>query len=126
MAKINETETKTINLIGTGTMISGDINSNGDIRIDGGLKGNLITKGKVVVGQTGSINGEVDCKNADISGKIEGKIKVSELLSLKLTANIFGDIITNKLSIEPGANFSGSCNMKDNTPTPLSEEKRKL
>jgi cytoskeletal protein CcmA (bactofilin family) len=111
MAKNNEAENSSINLIGVGTSITGNIESNGDIRIDGTLKGTLNTKGKVVIGETGSIQGEVSCRNSDVSGKIEGKINVLELLSLKLTAKIFGDIITNKLAIEPGAVFTGTCNM---------------
>ncbi len=63
MAKYNEVENTTINLISNGTDITGDIISNGDIRIDGSLKGSLNTKGKVVIGQTGKISGEVICKN---------------------------------------------------------------
>ena len=117
MAKINEVETsKTINLIGTGTFITGDIRSEGDIRIDGSLKGNLNTKGKIVVGPTGLLEGEINCRNIEISGKTDGKINVTELLTLKASARINGEIKTNKLAIEPGAVFSGSCDMKGNTP----------
>jgi len=112
MAKYNEVETSTaINLIGAGTEITGDVNSNGDIRIDGSLNGNLKTAGKVVIGETGKVSGEIDCKNSEVLGEVHGKIKVSELLSLKATAKIFGDIITKKLAIEPGSKFTGNCNM---------------
>ncbi len=112
MAKYNETETTTaINLIGAGTEITGDVNSNSDIRIDGVLKGNLKTAGKVVIGETGKVKGEIVCKNSDVLGEINGKIKVGELLSLKATAKIFGDIVTKKLAIEPGSQFTGNCNM---------------
>ena len=114
MAKYNETDNTTINLISNGTDITGDIKSNGDIRIDGSLKGNLSTKGKVVVGPTGKVNGEVICKNSEISGIIEGKITVGQLLNLKASSKILGDIATSKLSIEPGAIFSGNCKMSDN------------
>ncbi len=113
MAKSNNNDTGVINLIGAGTEITGDIKCNGDVRIDGTLNGNLNTKGKVVIGETGLAKGEVTCKNADISGKMEGKIIVSELLSLKPSSSISGDIITNRLSIEPGAKFTGNCNMND-------------
>lgn len=114
MAKLNEADnTTTINLISVGTDITGDIRSTGDIRIDGTLKGNLITKGKVVIGPTGKVNGEIDCKNSEVSGLIEGKIIVSQLLNLKASSRIVGDIITSKLSIEPGAVFTGHCSMKD-------------
>ena len=110
MVKPNETN-GVVNLIGVGTTISGDITSSGDIRVDGTLKGSISTKGKVVVGTTGIVEGDVVCQNADVSGELKAKVSVSELLSLKSTAKLDGDIITNKLAIEPGANFSGSCSM---------------
>jgi cytoskeletal protein CcmA (bactofilin family) len=114
MAKYNETDNTTINLISNGTDIVGDIKSNGDIRIDGSLTGNLNTKGKVVIGPTGKVSGEVICKNSEVSGIVEGKITVSQLLNLKASSKILGDIATSKLSIEPGAKFSGNCKMSDN------------
>lgn len=99
------------NHISAGTTINGDIETTGDIRLDGKLIGTITSKGKVVIGEGGKIEGEVVCANANISGSIKGKISVEELLSLQATANINGDIITSKLSIEPGANFTGSCSM---------------
>ena len=71
----------------------------------------LKTEGKVVLGKEGVVEGDVVCQNADISGIIKAKITVSNLLSLKETAKLNGDIVTNKLSIEPGAEFTGSCSM---------------
>lgn len=113
MAKINEPEfnANNINLVGLGTEINGDIKSSGDLRIDGTLVGNLNVKGKVVVGETGKIKGELVCKNSDISGVVEGKITVDELLSIKSSARINGDITVGKLAIEPGCKFTGYCNM---------------
>ncbi len=113
MAKYSENEltSNNINLIGQGTEITGDIICSGDLRIDGVLVGNLNAKGKVVIGETGKIKGEIGCKNADISGVLEGKITIAELLALKSTSKIFGDITTSKLAIEPGARFTGYCNM---------------
>ena len=113
MAKYNENEmtSNNINLIGQGTEITGDIICSGDLRIDGILSGNITSKGKVVVGETGKIRGEINCKNSDISGVIEGKVTVVELLSLKTTARVIGDITTSKLAIEPGSKFTGYCNM---------------
>lgn len=111
MAKTYEAENHSINLIGTGTVIEGNILSNGDIRIDGNLKGNLSTRGKVIVGESGKITGEVNCKSFDVEGSIEGKVVVSELLSLRARSKVLGDIVTNKLAIEPGAVFTGKCDM---------------
>ena len=131
MAKVNDAESTTINLISNGTEITGDIRSQGDIRIDGVLIGNLSTKGKVVIGNTGKVKGEVICKNSEVSGEIEGKINVSQLLTLKVSSSINGDIITNKLSIEPGARFTGNCNMSDgnelkSTSATPAEEKEEI
>jgi cytoskeletal protein CcmA (bactofilin family) len=100
-----------LNNISTGTTIKGDIISSGDIRIDGIVEGSIVTKGKLVIGPSGSVNGEVTCQNADIAGTVKAKITVAELLSLKATAKLTGEISTNKLAIEPGANFSGTCSM---------------
>lgn len=104
-------ESTSVNLIGSGTQLTGEIKSNGDFRIDGTLKGNIDVKGKLVVGPQGSIEGEISCQNADISGLIKGKINVSELLTLKSTAKLSGDIITGKIAIEPDAQFTGTCSM---------------
>ena len=116
MANPKTMETPSVNIIGAGTVIEGDIKSDGDVRIDGTLNGTLGIKGKLVLGTTGMVDGEVSCQNGDISGTITGKIKVAELLSLKATSKLTGDITTNKLSIEPGANFSGSCAMAGTVP----------
>jgi len=106
-----EETTAAVNMIGSGTVITGDVCSKGDIRVDGILKGSVITEGKVVLGREGVIEGDIECSSADISGAIKAKITVSQLLSLKASAKLNGDIITNKLSIEPGAEFTGSCSM---------------
>lgn len=110
MAKSNIVEAKP-NTIVTGTIIKGDVTASGDFRIDGTLIGSIKCKGKVVVGETGTIEGELECQNADFSGNIKAKVTVEQLLSLKATAKFNGDVITNKLSIEPGAKFTGSCSM---------------
>ena len=109
--KRTDTNPSVVNISGQGTSSLGDINSNGDIRVDGTLKGSIKTEGKVVLGKEGVVEGDVICQNADISGVIKAKITVSNLLSLKDTAKLKGDIVTNKLSIEPGAEFTGSCSM---------------
>lgn len=124
MAKINENElsTNNINLVGLGTEINGDITSNGDLRIDGTLIGNLTVKGKVVVGETGKIKGEISCKNSDISGTVEGKVTVQELLSIKSSAKINGDLYVGKLAIEPGSKFTGYCDMGTTDQSPKLEQ----
>ena len=109
--KPNEVTSSSINLIGAGTTIEGDVKSNGDIRIDGTVIGTVTSKAKVVVGSTGNIEGDINCQNADISGSVKGKTNVSDMLFLKSSARITGDIVSSKLVVESGASFTGSCNM---------------
>jgi cytoskeletal protein CcmA (bactofilin family) len=112
MVKNKENEVPSINLLSSGTVVKGEITLNGDFRIDGTFNGTINCKGKVVVGETGIINGEIYCQNADFSGEIKATVKVNELLTLKESAKFTGDITTNKLAIEPGAKFSGNCIME--------------
>lgn len=108
---MNESESLLGNMIKSGTEIIGDIKCTGDIRIDGMLRGSLHTEGRLVVGDSGKIEGNISCKNGDLSGTIRAKVIVHELLSLKAACNLEGEISTNKLHIEPGANFTGNCQM---------------
>jgi cytoskeletal protein CcmA (bactofilin family) len=112
MAKSTNNEIQpSINFLGVGTSINGEISSTGDFRIDGTLIGAISSKGKIVIGQTGKVDGEINCQNADISGEIKARVIVKELLTLKSTARIAGDLFTSKLAIEPGAIFTGTCDM---------------
>jgi len=109
--KTNINSPDRLNRIVEGTIIEGQINSESNIRIDGFLKGTVNTKGRLVLGPDGKVEGDISCNNADIEGTLNGTINVKELLTLKSSAKLQGDISTNKLSIEPGAVFSGSCSM---------------
>ncbi|HTG66962.1 MAG TPA: polymer-forming cytoskeletal protein [Flavobacterium sp.] len=102
------------NRIVEGTIIKGDIISKADFRLDGELIGNFQSTGKLVIGPTGSVTGDISCNNADIEGKFKGNIQVAELLNIKSKASIHGDATVGKLSVEPGADFSASCIMKEN------------
>jgi len=110
-ARPAEQPASSINLIGAGTVIEGEVKSSGDIRIDGTVIGTVHSKSKIVIGNTGRIDGDMYCQNADISGMIKGKSNVNEMLFLKSTGNIKGDIHTGKLVVEVGASFTGNCNM---------------
>lgn len=102
------------NRIVEGTKIKGDIVSQTDFRLDGELTGNFQSIAKLVIGQAGKIMGEVSCKNADIEGRFEGKIVVSETLTVKSKAVIRGEVTVGRLSVEPGAEFSATCSMNQN------------
>jgi cytoskeletal protein CcmA (bactofilin family) len=114
--------------INPGTQLEGNISSDGDIRLDGNMKGNIVTKAKVIIGPQGSIEGDIDCSNADVFGKIKGNVKVKDLLFLKNSASIEGDIHTVKLVVENGAAFNGSCVMNSalSNSNKISEKKSNL
>lgn len=99
------------NIIGNGTLIKGEIESNGDIRIDGQVVGSIRSNGKVVIGQNGIVEGEINCKTADLSGMIKGILNVEELTTMKSTSKMEGELNTKQLFIEIGAAFTGKCQM---------------
>jgi cytoskeletal protein CcmA (bactofilin family) len=109
-------------LIGTGTTITGDIASNGDIRIDGVLKGNIRGTAKILIGQDGIVEGDIEGQQADIMGRVEGKIVVRELLNLRSNAVIKGDIRAGKLQIEPTVVFNGQCQMGEASVVDMAKE----
>ncbi|WP_397364238.1 polymer-forming cytoskeletal protein [Olleya sp. R77988] len=100
------------NIIAKGTKIVGDFFSEGDLRVDGIIEGNIKTPGKVVVGKDGEITGKLECSNAYFEGKLKGVLELTETLTLKSSAHIEGDVVTQKLAVEPGATFNVSCVMK--------------
>lgn len=98
-------------IIGTGTTINGNIESEGDIRIDGFLNGNLTAKSKIFIGPEGSVEGDITGQHADVLGKVTGQLKIKDLLQLMGKCEVEGDIFAGKLQVEPTANFNGSCHM---------------
>tara|TARA_B110000881_G_scaffold148709_1_gene131760 strand:+ start:28 stop:423 length:396 start_codon:yes stop_codon:yes gene_type:complete len=105
------------------TRFNGDIVSEADFRIDGALEGSIKTSGKVIVGKEGKVNGSLECETADVEGEIKGSLKVKNILFLKSTSNIEGDVLIGKLIVESGATFNANCSMKsqeDNQIKPLS------
>lgn len=120
---------KVMNQFGQGTIINGDVSTEGDIRVDGRVTGNVTSKAKAVIGVTGVIEGDILCQNAYIDGRVNGNIEVSELLILSKTANVVGNIKIKKLVVEEGAKFSGNCIMgmsvarNDNQEKPVARPK---
>jgi cytoskeletal protein CcmA (bactofilin family) len=108
-------------IIAAGTTLKGDISSNGDIRIDGTLQGNIQCQAKVVIGSNGSVDGDISGQQADIMGKVTGTIKVKELLQLKGGSFVSGNLYAGKLQIEPSANFNGQCHMTTATNGQVNE-----
>jgi cytoskeletal protein CcmA (bactofilin family) len=130
----NEQKTKTNGIITTasttssnslvqGTNVEGTIQADKDIRIDGTLKGNLNCKGKVIIGPTGYITGDITCENAVIEGRFEGVLIVGDVLHVKETARIEGDVSTQKLVVQPGSIFNVKCKMGSQNGSPRKASK---
>ena len=113
------------NRISQSSKITGDISSEGGFRIDGEIEGNITTPNKVVVGKTGVIKGALVCNEADIEGRVIGKVTISGTLTLKATAYIEGEVVVGKLSIEPGAIFNATCVMDGHVKTLSKNAKKK-
>ena len=105
------TQPTSASIIASGTTVEGDITSGGDIRIDGILNGNIQCNAKVIIGSQGQVKGDITGQQADIMGKVTGTIKVKELLQLKGSSEVNGNIYAGKLQIEPTAIFNGACHM---------------
>lgn len=116
---VTPSSSNSINSLGKGTKITGDITSEHDIRIDGELVGNLDSKGKVIIGSSGFIDGKIDCQSAVVEGRFKGTLNVKELLNVKDSAQIDGEVNTGQLLVNSGAKFNVSCGMgsaKSSTP----------
>ena len=112
----NKTQTPVVNVnevsrISTGTVIKGQINSPNDIRIDGVFEGKIFSKGRVVVGEKAEIKGDIVCDNVDFWGKMTGSLFVRDTLTLKDTCSVNGDLHVQRLVVELGAHFDGTCKM---------------
>lgn len=114
------------NIIGKGSLLKGNLNVPGNIRLEGKVVGNVKSKSKIVCGETSVIEGNVNAINAEIAGKVNGKVKVEELLILKSSCSINGDISTEKLIIESGSKFNGGCVMGEGLEKQKSNKKPNL
>ena len=99
------------NAITAESKIIGTIVANNDIRIDGTVEGDIQCRGKVVIGEKGFVHGNIQCTNAEVQGRIEGKVEALQTLALRATAHIEGDVVTQSLIVEPNAIFCGTCQM---------------
>jgi len=113
------------NRIVEGTVITGNIFSKADFRLDGELIGNFETSGKLVIGPAGSVVGDIICNNADIEGMFSGIVQVKELLNVKATAIILGETKVGKLAVEPGANFTATCVMNSTVKQTTAADEQK-
>lgn len=109
--KVAEELSNSSNSIGKGTTVEGNIETYGNLRVDGKVVGNIITKSKLVLGQSSQVEGNILAQNAEVFGEVKGTLEVSDLLTLKASSLVHGDILTSKLIVETGAKFNGGCKM---------------
>ena len=101
-------------LISSGTSLKGDISSNGDLRIDGTIIGNITSSAKIIIGASGVVEGDINGNQADIVGKVSGNVRAKELLQLRGESVVTGNLYAGKLQVEPSATFNGQCFMGAN------------
>ena len=111
MANTTQQSGTLYNALTAGSKIIGTIIADSDIRIDGRVEGDMQCSGKVVIGEKGSVKGEIACQNAEIMGMMEGKISVQQTLALRASGKIEGEVKTQTLIVEPNALFNGTCSM---------------
>ena len=110
MAKVETSvNVNTVSRISAGTVIKGEIVSPNDIRIDGLFEGKVISKSRVVIGESANVKGDIICENIDLWGKVEGNLYVKDTLALKEGSNINGNLHIRRLLVELGATFNGTC-----------------
>ena len=112
-----------INRIVEGTLVEGSIRSEGSIRIDGHFVGDIHTTGRLVIGLTGRVEGNVDCHDCESQGVVTGNLRVVGLLALKESSGVYGEIRYGRMAVEAGARIEGMCKLDDVGETPASEER---
>ena len=112
MAKVETSvNVNSVSRISAGTVIKGEITSPNDIRIDGLFEGKVVSKSRVVIGESANVKGDIVCENIDLWGKVEGNVFVKDTLNLKEGCIVNGNLNVRKLSVELGATFNGNCRM---------------
>lgn len=99
------------NVLSSGTVFTGNLVTQDDIRIDGVIEGNIVSKGKIIIGNNGQVSGDVECVNLDLIGEVIGNISCQDIVILRSTSRLEGNVVTQVLEIEPGAKFTGACKM---------------
>lgn len=105
------------NVLSGGTVLTGNLVTDDDIRIDGVIEGNIVSRGKIIVGNNGTVTGDIECQNLDLMGRVTGNVQCREIIVLRSSALLVGDIKTQTVEIEPGARFNGSCSMMEDSVT---------
>lgn len=115
-----------VTIISAGVLIEGKLSSNGNIRIDGSINGDVFAEGNITVGESGEINGQLNAEVVNVGGRVNGSINAKEKLTLEAKSNLKGDLITKILVIEAGAMFEGKSSMSGNSTSESSYQQLSL
>ncbi|MFQ5446671.1 MAG: polymer-forming cytoskeletal protein [Saprospiraceae bacterium] len=115
-----------LNSLVQGTFVEGKIKATSDIRVDGTIKGDLDCQSKVIIGPTGSVEGTIHCKNAVVEGKFKGHLHVKELLHIRESAKVVGEVTYGKLVVQSGAVISGTYNVVGKEANGISKSSDKV
>lgn len=118
----NTPPSRGLNTVNEGTTVTGDLKAESDIRVDGTIKGNLDCEAKVIIGPKGMIEGEVKCESAVIEGEFHGKLFVKDMLTVKETAKITGDVVTRKVAMMAGCDFEGTVTTRGTAPVKVNDK----
>lgn len=122
----NAPKTAGLNSLVQQTNLEGTINADSDFRVDGSIKGTLNCTAKVIIGPTGSVEGNIQCQNAVIEGRFSGELKVTDSLTVKENAQLSGDVFTSTLVVQPGAIFNVICKMTKGSSQPAPAKSKKV
>ncbi len=109
--EMNSSPSEDVSILSSGVKIEGKITSEGNVRIDGKVVGDVIINGNLTLGETSDVKGQIKANNLIISGKVEGTVNAESKLVLEASSNVKGDIFTKVLVIEEGAKFDGKSSM---------------
>jgi cytoskeletal protein CcmA (bactofilin family) len=106
--RFESTSERAINRVAEGTVMNGTLKCEASVRVDGRFEGDLETTGRLVIGPTGVVGGNIRCKQCEVEGKLDGQVVVEELLAMKSGAQIEGEVKYGQLSVEEGAVVTGT------------------
>jgi cytoskeletal protein CcmA (bactofilin family) len=105
-----------VSILSAGVKIEGTFKSDGNVRIDGSIYGDVFVNGNLTLGETSKVHGQVNAQNITICGTVEGSLKASEKIVLESKSRLKGDLIAKLLTVEEGAKFDGKSSMTATSP----------
>lgn len=122
----DERKSEETTIISLGVKIEGKVKSNGNIRVEGQIEGDISSQGSIVIGGNGEVNGQLNADVISIAGTVTGTVKAKNKLTIEEKGNLKGDIFTKTLIVKEGAQFDGKCKMGESYSSQTSEPVKQL